>query len=77
MNRGISQARWPREHWVGLAAVALVLAGPPGSSLAASLRLPDARLLHPEQALILQLTRLPEGPVPADIGGGLTPPRTP
>ncbi len=27
MNRGISQARWPREHWVGLAAVALVLAG--------------------------------------------------
>ncbi len=38
------------------------------------LRLP---VLHPEQALILQLTRLPEGPVPVDIGGGLTPPRTP
>jgi dolichyl-phosphate-mannose-protein mannosyltransferase len=31
-------------------AVGLVLAGPPGSRLAATLHLPDARLLHPESA---------------------------
>jgi 4-amino-4-deoxy-L-arabinose transferase-like glycosyltransferase len=43
-----------RVAWLSVAVLALaaglVLAGPPGASLAASLRLPDARLLHPESA---------------------------
>jgi hypothetical protein len=44
------------DRWAWLAAglvvlaAGLALAGPPGARLAASLRLPDARLLHPESA---------------------------
>jgi hypothetical protein len=36
---------------LGLASLGALLAGPAGSRLAASLRLPDVRLLHPEAAL--------------------------
>jgi hypothetical protein len=46
--------RADRAAWLAAGAAALVagalLAGPPGSALAATLRLPDARLLHPESA---------------------------
>ena len=52
-RRGVA-SRPDRLAWLaaGIAALAagLALAGPPGASLAASLRLPDARLLHPESA---------------------------
>ena len=54
MRRRGPATRADRVAWLSAAALAvavgLVLAGPPGGSLAASLRLPDARLLHPESA---------------------------
>jgi len=54
MRRRGPATRADRVAWFSAAALALAvglaLAGPPGGSLATSLRLPDARLLHPEQA---------------------------
>jgi hypothetical protein len=54
MRRREAATRVDRLAWLaaGTAALAagLALAGPPGTGLAAGLRLPDARLLHPESA---------------------------
>jgi hypothetical protein len=54
MRRRGAAERADRVAWLSGGLVALgagfVLAGPPGASLAATLHLPDARLLHPESA---------------------------
>jgi hypothetical protein len=54
LRRRIPAGRSDRWAWLGAGflalAAGLALAGPPGSSLAGSLRLPDVRLLHPESA---------------------------